>query len=49
MRLMLSPRAGDHARDAYLDDPAVETTVRLDEHREDSQLDELDLDEQAAA
>ena len=43
MRPMLSPRLTQLNRDAFVLDEALESTVRLEEHRGDSDLAELDL------
>jgi hypothetical protein len=44
MRPMLSPNLAQLSRDAFVVDEA-ESTVRLDEHRGDSDLTDLDLGE----
>jgi hypothetical protein len=43
MRPMLSPALAAMHHDAFLTDAAIDTTVRLTEHRADSDLDDLDL------
>ena len=43
MRPILSPNLAQLNRDAFVQDTASESTVRLDEHRSDCDLDELDL------
>jgi hypothetical protein len=48
MRPMLSPRLAHLNRDAFVLDDAHESTVRLEEHRADSDLAELDLGEEDA-
>lgn len=49
MRPMLSPNLAQLNRDAFVIDEALESTVRLEEHRGDSGLDELDLGQDDAA
>jgi hypothetical protein len=49
MRPMLSPNLAQLNRDALGLDDAHESTVRLEQHRADSDLDELDLGEENAA
>ncbi|MGH2947830.1 MAG: hypothetical protein ACRDPC_16520 [Solirubrobacteraceae bacterium] len=51
MRPILSPRLAELNKDAFVFDGGVESTVDLDAHRADSDLDDLDLgdDEHAAA
>jgi hypothetical protein len=50
MRPMLSPNLAQLNRDAFVIDEALESTVRLDEHRGESDLGDLDLgDEDASA
>ena len=49
MRPMLSPALAAMHRDAFVSDEAIDTTVRLAEHRGDSALEDLDLDDTAAA
>ena len=48
LRPMLSPALAAMHRDAFVSDDTVATTVRLAEHRADSDLDDLDLDDTAA-
>ena len=43
MRPMLSPNLAQLNRDAFVLDQPQHSTVRLDEHHRDSDLDELDL------
>jgi hypothetical protein len=43
VRPMLSPALPAMHRDAFLTDEAIDTTVRLADHRADSDLDDLDL------
>jgi hypothetical protein len=43
MRPMLSPNLAQLNRDAFVLDEPLRSTVRLEEHRGDSDLDELDL------
>jgi hypothetical protein len=45
MRPMLSPALVELNRDALLPDPSGESTVDLDAHRCESDLDELGLDD----
>ena len=45
MRPILSPALVELNRDAFVQDTASESTVRLEQHRGDSDLDELDLGE----
>jgi hypothetical protein len=45
---MLSPALASMHRDAFITEPAIDTTVRLAEHRGDSDLADLDLDDPAA-
>ena len=45
---MLSPALASLHRDAFLTDHTVHTTVSLADHRADSTLDDLDLDDRAA-
>jgi hypothetical protein len=51
MRPILSPRLVELNKDAFVFDAGIESSVDLDAHRADSELDELDLgdDEHAAA
>jgi hypothetical protein len=49
MRPMLSPNLAQLNRDAFVLDDALESTVRLDEHRGASELAELDLGEENAS
>jgi hypothetical protein len=49
MRPMLSPALAAMHRDAFLTDQAIDTTVRLAEHRGDSALEDLNLDDTATA
>ena len=51
MRPILSPRLVELNKDAFVFDGGIESSVDLDAHRADSDLDELDLgdDEHAAA
>jgi hypothetical protein len=49
MRPMLSPNLAQLNRDAFVLDDALESTVRLEEHRGDSDLGELDLGEEDAS
>jgi hypothetical protein len=49
MRPMLSPNLAQLNRDAFVLDEPVQSTVRLDEHRGDSDFGELDLGDQDAA
>jgi hypothetical protein len=48
IRPMLSPNLAQLNRDAFVLDDALESTVRLEQHRADSNLDELDLGEENA-
>jgi hypothetical protein len=48
MRPMLSPALAAMHHDAFLTDHAIDTTVRLEEHRGDSALEDLDLEDAAA-
>ena len=48
MRPMLSPALAAMHRDAFVSDRAIDTTVRLAEHRGDSALEDLNLDDTAA-
>jgi hypothetical protein len=43
MRPILSPALVQLNHDAFIQDAASESTVRLEQHRGDSDLDELDL------
>jgi hypothetical protein len=45
---MLSPALASLHRDAFVSDDTVATTVRLADHRGDSNLEDLDLDDTAA-
>ena len=49
MRPMLSPNLAQLNRDAFVLDEALESTVRVDEHRGDSELTDLDLGEEDAS
>jgi hypothetical protein len=51
MRPILSPRLVELNKDAFVFDGGVESTVDIDAHRADSDLDDLDLgeDDDAAA
>ena len=51
MRPILSPRLVELNKDAFVFDGGMESSVDLDAHRADSELDELDLgdDDQGAA
>ena len=51
MRPILSPRLVELNKDAFVFDGGIESSVDLDAHRADSDLDDLDLgdDEHAAA
>jgi hypothetical protein len=51
MRPILSPRLVELNKDAFVVDGGIESSVDLDAHRADTDLDELDLgdDEHAAA
>ena len=49
MRPVLSPNLAQLNRDAFVVDEALESTVRLDEHRSASDLAELDLGEAEAS
>ena len=46
LRPMLSPRLVALNRDAFVHERGIETTVDLDAHRSDSELDDLELDDQ---
>jgi len=46
---MLSPNLAQLNRDAFVLDEALESTVRVDEHRGDSELTDLDLGEEDAS
>ena len=46
---MLSPHLAQLNRDAFVLDEALKSTVRLEEHRGDSDLGDLDLGEEEAA
>jgi hypothetical protein len=46
---MLSPALAGMHRDTFLADRAIDTTARLTEHRGDSALEELNLDDTATA
>ena len=48
VRPMLSPALAAIHRDAFLADNPIDTTVRLADHRADSDLDDLDLDDSPA-
>ncbi len=48
VRPMLSPTLAAIHRDAFATDEPVATTVRLADHRADSDLDDLHLDDTAA-
>jgi hypothetical protein len=48
MRPMLSPTLAAMHHDAFLTDTAIDTTVSLAEHRGDSKLEDLNLDDAAA-
>jgi hypothetical protein len=45
---MLSPNLARLNRDAFVVDEALESTVRVDEHRSESDLTDLDLDDEDA-
>jgi hypothetical protein len=49
MRPMLSPNLSPLNRDAFVIDEVLESTVRLEEHRGDSGLEDLDLGQGDAA
>jgi hypothetical protein len=49
IRPMLSPALAAMHRDAFLADQAIDTTVNLDQHRGDSALEDLNLDDSAAS
>ena len=49
IRPMLSPALAAMHHDAFVSDRAIDTTVRLAEHRGDSALEDLNLDDTAAA
>jgi hypothetical protein len=49
VRPILSPRLTALNRDAYVPDVGIESTVELDAHRADAELDELDLDDDDSA
>lgn len=46
---MLSPNLAELSRDAFVNDTALESTVALNHHRGESNLDELDLGDEADA